>query len=140
MENVQLKRLEDERIFSVFSEGDGLNFTEGCDNHFSHDLSRDDVIHLAHELLAMVSAQPEAKDAWIKITSPHDLPLKTQAAYQQIECLILHKDNVLLRVWNCEHEVWDDENGDDFFCEATDPSHYMVITRPSPSNETEKQS
>jgi hypothetical protein len=41
--------------------------------------------------------------------------------YEQILCFCLLKKNRSIKVlqWNCEHLVWDDESGDDFFCEAS---------------------
>lgn len=69
---------------------------------------------------------------WIKITSADDLPKKPgERDYEQIECLIMHKGAVKLRVWNCEHLVWDDEDGDDFYCAPLEPSHYAVIEYPN---------
>jgi hypothetical protein len=68
---------------------------------------------------------------WVKIDKEEDLPEKPgKERYEVIACLIMHKDEVKLRMWNCEHRVWDDDEGDDFFCAALEPSHYAVITRP----------
>lgn len=64
---------------------------------------------------------------WVKINSMADLPKKPGLrSYEQVDCLIVYKGRVLHRMWNCEHEVWDDEDGDDYFCDALAPSHYMV--------------
>lgn len=68
---------------------------------------------------------------WIKIASEADLPKKPGVRpYEQIDCLVLHKDAVKLLVWNCEHRVWDDDSGDDYFCDALEPTHYCVIEWP----------
>jgi len=45
--------------------------------------------------------------------------------YEQILCLVVHGGNILLRQWNCEHLVWDTEDGDDYFCNADDVSYWM---------------
>lgn len=51
-------------------------------------------------------------------------------AYEQIPCLIVKGKDVLIRVWNCHHKVWDDEEGDDFYCEAEDVSYWMPLPAP----------
>ena len=67
---------------------------------------------------------------WIKINSVADLPVKPGLQdYEHIECLIYHNGDVKLRLWNCEHLVWDDEHGDDFYCLPTEPKAYMIIDR-----------
>jgi hypothetical protein len=53
--------------------------------------------------------------------------------YEQIPCLIVRHREILLRQWNCEHSVWDGEDGDDFFCRAEDVTHWMLLP-PMPSN------
>ena len=47
--------------------------------------------------------------------------------YEQIPCLIVRNREILIRQWNCEHLVWDDEDGDDFYCEAKDVTHWMPL-------------
>ena len=70
---------------------------------------------------------------WVRITNSRSLPEKPgKKPYEQIDCLIWHNDEPKLRVWNCEHNVWDDAGGDDFFCDAMEPSHYMIIDPPQP--------
>jgi hypothetical protein len=46
---------------------------------------------------------------------------------ENVPCLIVHKGQVLLRQWNCKHLVWDDEDGDDFFCKAEDVDYWMLV-------------
>jgi len=53
--------------------------------------------------------------------------------YEQIPCLIVRHREILLRQWNCEHLVWDGEDGDDFYCNAEDVTHWMPLP-PMPSN------
>lgn len=57
------------------------------------------------------------------------LPKKPgKSSYEQIECLImLPNGDVEISLWNCEHEVWDDEHGDDFRHEPCKPSHWMPL-------------
>lgn len=47
--------------------------------------------------------------------------------YEQVPCLIVRNREILIRLWNCEHQVWDTEDGDDFYCEAKDVSHWMPL-------------
>ena len=77
----------------------------------------------------------EAAEGWIKITCANDLPKKPgKERYEYVECLIFHKGEIKMRPWNCEHLCWDDEEHDDFFCDAMEPSHYMKL--PAPPSET----
>ena len=48
-----------------------------------------------------------------------ELPKKPNIErYEQIPCLIVRKDRRYYEIlqWNCEHLVWDGEDGDDFEC------------------------
>lgn len=75
---------------------------------------------------------------WIKIESLTDLPKKPGLrSYEQIDCIIMHKGEMKFRVWNCEHGVWDDSEGDDFYCGPLEPTHYFVLM--PPAEEQEKQ-
>jgi hypothetical protein len=47
--------------------------------------------------------------------------------YEQVACLVVYKCEVFIRLWNCEHLVWDDEDGDDYFCSAEDVSYWMLL-------------
>lgn len=63
---------------------------------------------------------------WIKTADR--LPEKPgKEKYEYVDCLIYIDGEILIRPWNCEHHVWDDESHDDFFCNATDPSHWMPL-------------
>lgn len=48
--------------------------------------------------------------------------------YEQLSCLIVRNGELLIRQWNCEHLVWDTEDGDDFFCEAKDVTQWMLLS------------
>jgi hypothetical protein len=50
--------------------------------------------------------------------------------YEHVDCLIFYKGEILKRPWNCEHHVWDDEEYDDFFCGAKEPTHWMPLPTP----------
>lgn len=68
---------------------------------------------------------------WVRIKSEADLPEKPgERDYEQIDCLIWHNGEPKFRVWNCEHRVWDDADGDDFFCDPLEPTHYAIIDAP----------
>lgn len=47
--------------------------------------------------------------------------------YEQIACLIVKDGEIMLRLWNCEHLVWDGEDGDDFYCTAESVTHWMPL-------------
>lgn len=47
--------------------------------------------------------------------------------YEQVPCLVVYKREVFIRLWNCEHFVWDDEDGDDYFCSAEEITHWMLL-------------
>lgn len=81
--------------------------------------------HIAGESARVAAA---VAGAWIAPTSIGDMPAKPGlASYEYVECLILHKGDLLLRPWNCEHKVFDDEAQDDFFCDWDAISAYRVI-------------
>ncbi len=65
---------------------------------------------------------------WVK---PQDaLPTKPgKKSYEYVDCLIVHKGEIKMRPWNCEHLCFDDEHYDDFFCDASD----VELWRPLPS-------
>lgn len=72
----------------------------------------------------------KALEGWIAIKSVDDLPKKVTPCYEQYDCLIWHNGSVRHRVWNCEHVCWDDRTGDDFYCDALEPSHYILFPEP----------
>ena len=70
---------------------------------------------------------------WIATTDKLHPDKPGQRQYEQIPCLIVRNREILLRQWNCEHLVWDGEDGDDFYCKAEDVTHWMPLP-PMPSN------
>ena len=79
---------------------------------------------------AIAAALLEAAGAWCAIKTIDDLPKKQTDRYGQYDCLVYHKGGVKPLVWNCEHVCWDDWTGDDFYCDALEPSHYMLFPEP----------
>ena len=65
--------------------------------------------------------------SWVSSNDkPHpDKPGKER--YEQIPCLVVHRGEIMIRQWNCEHLVWDGEDGDDFFCRADAVTHWMPL-------------
>ncbi len=81
------------------------------------------------------SASVPVEPAWVSTLTwyrPQDqLPKKPGIeSYEHVDCLILYKGQLLLRPWNCEHEVFDDEEGDDHFCNAEDVTLWAACSRP----------
>ena len=64
--------------------------------------------------------------------------------YEQIECMIMLPNGDLeISVWNCEHDVWDDAEGDDYRYDPAYPTHWIPLAplraalRAHPAPETE---
>jgi hypothetical protein len=49
-------------------------------------------------------------------------------SYEQIDCLVLAKRGWEICVWNCEHECWDDSDGDDFLYDPLEPTHWIDLS------------
>lgn len=77
----------------------------------------------------------EAALVWVTPKSLTDMPEKPgKASYKYVECLVLHRGQIKLRPWNCEHLVFDDEEQDDHFCEWHEVSMYAVLPTVSIEN------
>lgn len=51
--------------------------------------------------------------------------------YELLECLVIPKrGHIQMCCWNCEHEVWDDAEGDDCLYGADQIEWWMVIEGP----------
>jgi hypothetical protein len=48
-------------------------------------------------------------------------------SYEHVPCLVIHRGMLLFRLWNCEHLCWDDEDGDDYYCDAGAVSYWAEI-------------
>ena len=44
---------------------------------------------------------------------------------------VFYDNTVRILVWNENHECWDDDSGDDYFCDPTDVTHWMELIWPS---------
>jgi hypothetical protein len=63
---------------------------------------------------------------WIKATQENPHPTK-ETLY-----LVYHKShNYKLLWWNSEEECWDDEDGDDFYCNDDMVSHWCDFEGPA---------
>ena len=87
----------------------------------------DPVIYVEKLATAATAAAWEWKDPSV------ELPKKPgKQSYEYVDCLILKKTgDVLFRPWNCEHECFDDEGYDDFYCDASDVKLWCAIVRPA---------
>ena len=52
--------------------------------------------------------------------------------YEYVDCWIVKDGKVIERPWNCEHECFDDQEYDDWFCNMEDVSAWMPIVKPTP--------
>lgn len=48
--------------------------------------------------------------------------------YEQIPCLVIHDGCITVLCWNCEDECWDDEEGDDYECDADEVDYYIPLS------------
>jgi len=55
--------------------------------------------------------------------------------YSQVPCLVFKNNQVFMLVFNHEHECWDDESGDDYYCDIYDVSHWMPLPEPPKKGE-----
>ncbi len=61
---------------------------------------------------------------WVK--SVDRLPNESGSYY------VFYGRDVIIRVWNDYHRCWDDEDGDDYFCDPNEISHWMPFELPKP--------
>lgn len=54
------------------------------------------------------------------------------SSYEYVDCWIVKDGKVIERPWNCEHECFDDQEYDDWFCNMEDVSAWMPIVKPAP--------
>lgn len=110
-------------------------------------VSKGDVLKLLGEAWAEDRDQKEIEDAITALRSrpvgevkvkplvwsktEEGLPQKPGLRdYEQIECLIyLPSGDLEISMWNCEHEVWDDAEGDDFRYDPLYPTHWLALSR-----------
>ena len=71
---------------------------------------------------------------WIKTTDR--LPERNQhERYSQVACLVVHKREVKILVYNHEHLCWDDESADDYYCDIADVSYWQPLPEPPTAEE-----
>lgn len=72
------------------------------------------------------------------VSTKDRLPEKpNKEAYEHVNCIVLYKGDFMFLPWNCEHQCWDRPDYDDWFCNATDPSHWMLIPCFPPTTQIE---
>ena len=65
------------------------------------------------------------------ISTNDRLPEKPGAkAYEYVWCIVFVCGEIRMLPWNCEHEVWDDEEMDDFKYHPKEVSHWMPLPAP----------
>lgn len=76
---------------------------------------------------AAMSSLEQVNNGWIKSSDKLHPDKPGIDRYEQVLCLIVRNGETLIRQWNCEHLVWDTEDGDDFYCTAEDVTHWMPV-------------
>lgn len=51
-----------------------------------------------------------------KYTEKGEYPQPNQKEKDEIRCLVFHKGYTRILCWNTHYECWDDEEGDDYYC------------------------
>ena len=70
---------------------------------------------------------------WIATTELKHPDKPGKKSYEIVPCLVVHKGEIEICAWNCEHGVWDDRDGDDFRYKAEEVSHWMHLPPPPPA-------
>lgn len=60
-------------------------------------------------------------------TKDDDYPSVLRAENGQVPCLVLHNGTYGVRYWNTECKAWDDEEGDDVFCEKDKVEKWLYL-------------
>ncbi|RWR30485.1 hypothetical protein D2T29_12505 [Sinirhodobacter populi] len=86
------------------------------------------MLHQRGERIESATATPQG-DIYHWTKTSDSLPRKPGIRdYEQIECLIrLPNGDIEISVWNCEHEVWDDSEGDDYRYDSDYPTHWLDL-------------
>jgi len=73
------------------------------------------------------SSAPACSANWIPTTEKQHPDKPGLARYEQIPCLVVYHGEICIRQWNCQHLVWDEEDGDDFCCKVNEVTHWMPL-------------
>ena len=65
---------------------------------------------------------------WIATTDKMHPDKPGLLRYEHIPCLIVRNRQILLRQWNCEDLVWDDEGGVNMYCGPLDVTYWMPLS------------
>ena len=87
----------------------------------------DDLIDLEVHFKEQLSKQ------WVDVNDR----LPEDGTDKSIYCLVVSKyDGIVVRPYNQYHKCWDDEDGDDHYCEPTDGkiTHWMPLPEPPENN------
>lgn len=112
------------------------------DNELAHDTPTARVLALAViEGIESAGLRIYPADApVIEWRQPPDHPEKPgMNPYEHVDCLIIYKGDLLLRPWNCEHCCFDDEDGDDFFCQIQDVTTWAIAPLSAPPKRAENE-
>lgn len=88
-----------------------------------------DILNKQLESAPSNTGEEEAVDGWIDVKDR--LPeRKPNVGYSQVWCLCVYRGEVLILVYNHEHICWDQEDGDDYFCDVSAVSHWQPLPKP----------
>ena len=63
---------------------------------------------------------------WIK-TSEQRPEKKPRLKYSDPKVLVWSEGEVMMLCFNHDHECWDDESGDDYYCDIEDVEYWMPL-------------
>ena len=67
---------------------------------------------------------------------PEKLPERDKEAnYSQVPCIVIHDNEIRILVYNHEHMCWDRDDGDDYYCNIADVTHWMHVPAPPAKEE-----
>jgi hypothetical protein len=66
-----------------------------------------------------------------KSTKDDGLPKKPGVeSYEQVQCLVITNFGTMcILTWNCEHNCWDDEDGDDYAGDPDSVRYYIPLSQ-----------
>lgn len=48
---------------------------------------------------------------------------------QDTRCLVIYRGDLCIRVWNAHYQCWDDEEGDDYFCDKDKVEKWISLDK-----------